>query len=110
MEGPLSDAVAEYDKLVKTLTRTAGVEAGQMFGKPCLKVKGKAFVAQHRGAVVFKLTAPQHAQAMAIEGAVLWDPSGKNHPMKEWVAIPATECKTYRAFAEAALDYASSNT
>ena len=103
------DAVAEYEKLVKTLTQVRGVQAGQMFGKPCLKVNGKAFVAQHHGAVVFKLTSPQHEMALSVEGAVLWDPSGKNRPMKEWVAIPASQCKNYRAFAKAALDYVSSN-
>ena len=105
----MSDAVSEYEKLVRALTKIQGVTAGQMFGKPCLKVNGKAFVAQHHGTVVFKLTSPQLEKALAVEGAVLWDPSGKARPMKEWVAIPASECKNYRALANAALEFVSSN-
>jgi hypothetical protein len=105
----MADAVAEYDKLVQALTQTPGVTAGQMFGKPCLKVNGKAFVAQHHEAVVFKLTAPQHARALAVAGAVLWDPSGKQRPMKEWVAVPAAGCKQFKALAQAALEYVSTD-
>ncbi len=105
----MADAVAEYEKLVQALTSTPGVTAGQMFGKPCLKVHGKAFVAQQHETVVFKLTAPHHARALAIAGALLWDPSGKNRPMKEWVAVPASGCKHYRALATAALEYVASS-
>ena len=85
----MSKAEAEYQKLVEALSSGEKTVAGQMFGKPCLKVGGKAFCAQHKDAVVFKLGAPAHAKAMSFTGAGLWDPSGKGRPMKEWVAIPA---------------------
>lgn len=84
-----------------------GVTASQTFAKPCLKINGKAFVAQHREAVVFKLTGAQHLKAAGLTGAVLWDPSGKGRPMKEWVALPASEAKHFKALSGAALAYVS---
>lgn len=52
-------------------------EAGQMFGKACIKVKGKAFLSQHKDWVVFKLSGEHHRHSLALDGATLWDPSGK---------------------------------
>ena len=99
------DAVEAYEKLQRLHVDDAAVAAGRMFGKPCLKVGGKAFVAQHLGTVVFKLSGDAHAQAMAQPGAALWDPSGKGRPMKEWVALPASASRRFEAFAKAALAY-----
>jgi hypothetical protein len=104
----MSDAVDAYGKLVLAFAETSGIVAGQMFGKPCLKINGKAFVAQHLETVVFKLHAPMHTKALSIKGATLWDPSGKGRPMKEWVAVPASESKRFMGFAKAALKYVSS--
>lgn len=101
----MANALAEYEKLVQTFAANAMVETGQMFGKVCLKVKGKAFVAQHKDTVVFKLPGDTHNSAMALAGAVLWDPSGKGRPMKEWVALTANHGKKFAALANAALDY-----
>ena len=71
----MSEAVADYETLVKLLTPTESVTAGQMFGKPCLKIHGKAFVARH--GEVFKLNSPHYDKALSLNGAELWDPSGK---------------------------------
>ncbi|WP_197047182.1 hypothetical protein [Paucibacter sp. KBW04] len=99
-------AAAAYQALCQTLLTNEGVSASQMFGKPCLKIHGKAFVAQHLQAVVFKLNGPAHAKALALPGAQLWDPSGKARPMKEWVAVPAVGSNTgFNALAQAALAY-----
>jgi hypothetical protein len=99
------DAVKEYEKLIASFDETDGVTISQMFGKACLKINGKAFVAQHLEVVVFKLSGADHARALGISGAALWDPSGKGRPMKEWVALPATASKHFDAFAMAALEY-----
>lgn len=56
----MATAATEYEKLVEKLAEGDAVTAAQMFGKPCLKVSGKAFVAQHKETVVFKLTGPEH--------------------------------------------------
>ncbi len=101
----MSNAIAECEKLVAIFGTTAGVAVGQMFGKACIKINGKAFVSQHKEAVVFKLTGAHHEKALALNGATLWDPSGKGRPMKEWVALPPTESKRFTAFTNAALAY-----
>jgi hypothetical protein len=101
----MTTALQEYEKLVASFDETDGVTISQMFGKPCLKINGKAFVAQHLELVVFKLSGIDHARALGISGAVLWDPSGKQRPMKEWVALPANSSKHFEAFANAALEY-----
>lgn len=93
----------QYAKLAALFAGQAGVVAGQMFGKSCLKVFGKAFIAQHRDTVVFKLAGSHHRRALAVHGAVLWDPSGKGRPMKAWVALPLDAHGMFEAFAHAAL-------
>jgi len=103
----MSKAVAEYEKLIASWGATEGVVASQMFGKPCLKANGKAFLAQHKDFVVFKLSGHEHRSALSIKGAELWDPSGKGRPMKEWVAVPAEDPKDFGAFAAAALGHVS---
>ncbi|GAB4093935.1 hypothetical protein [Flaviaesturariibacter terrae] len=65
-----------------------GAEKGQLFGKPCFKMNGKAFTCFFQNEMVFKLTGPAHAAALAVAGARLFDPSGKGRPMKEWVQVP----------------------
>lgn len=101
----MATAAGKYQDLVAQLEATEGVEAGQMFGKPCLKIHGKAFAAQHKETVVFKLSGADHAKALALAGAVLWDPSGKGRPMKEWVALEVTHSKHFSALAASALSY-----
>lgn len=103
----MADAISEYEKLVQSLTKTGGIDAGQMFGKPCLKIRGKAFMAQHKESVIFKLAGQHHKKAMSIAGAALWDPSGKGRPMKEWVALPVDARAQFAALSRAALAYVS---
>jgi hypothetical protein len=101
----MATAAGRYQDLVMRLEATEGIEAGQMFGKPCLKIHGKAFAAQHKETVAFKLGGATHARAIALSGAVLWDPSGKGRPMKEWVALPVTQSSRFDEMAEAAMSY-----
>jgi hypothetical protein len=105
----MPNAMQRYEELVATLSETDGVSVSQMFGKACLKINGKAFIAQHLEAVIFKLSGSHHEQAMTLRGAVLWDPSGKGRPMKEWVALPVSASKHFVAFANAALEYVAAD-
>jgi hypothetical protein len=98
-------AITAYENLVARLTTNKSVTSGQMFGKACLKVKGKAFISLHNEKLVFKLTGEPHQKAMALKGAELWDPSGKGRPMKEWVALPIAQARAFNALAENALAY-----
>lgn len=101
-------AAGAWQTLVTRFAGQDGVDAGQMFGKPCLKIHGKAFAAQHKETVVFKLAGVEHAQAIALDGAVLWDPSGKGRPMKEWVALTVVHARRFDTLADAALAYVGS--
>lgn len=77
----------------ETLFNTVGEQVndslkGQLFGKPCFKINTKAFTCFFQNEMVFKLTGKAHDEAMALVGTKLFDPSGKNRPMKEWVQVP----------------------
>ncbi|MGB0907475.1 MAG: hypothetical protein ACPGVT_08275 [Maricaulaceae bacterium] len=82
-----------------------GAESSQMFGKPCFKYSGKAFLCFFQDEMVFKLTGEPHAAALALSGAKLFDPSGKGRAMKEWVQIPESHSDQWEKFAEDALTY-----
>ena len=83
----------------------AGAEQSQMFGKPCFKINGKAFICFFEDSIVCKLTGDDHKKALALDGAVLFDPSGKKRPMKEWVQVPYTHKTKWKKLAAAAFEY-----
>lgn len=77
----------------------------QLFGKPCFKINGKAFICFFEGEMVFKLTGETHDEAMVFDGSKLFDPSRKGRPMKEWVQVPSDYEDSWEKFAVAALEY-----
>ncbi len=79
--------------------------ASQMFGKLCYKVNGKAFVCFFQNCMVFKLTSPDHAEALALPGAILFDPSGRGRAMKEWVQLPYDTHAVWQRLAQSARAY-----
>lgn len=80
-------------------------EQSQMFGKPCFKINGKAFVCFFQDCMVFKLSGDDHKEALALKGSVLFDPSGKGRAMKEWVQVPYIHYKKWEKYAKAAAAY-----
>lgn len=82
-------------------------EQSQMFGKPCFKINGKAFVCFYQNEMVFKLPGDELKEALSLEGSRLFDPSGKNRPMKEWVQVSFDHRDKWNSFAKAALNYVS---
>jgi hypothetical protein len=82
-------------------------EQSQMFGKPCYKINGKAFVSFFNDAMVFKLEGKAHKEAISLKGAQLFDPSGKKRPMKEWVQVPYEHQQHWGKFAREAMRYVS---
>lgn len=84
----------------------ADSEESQMFGKPCFKIHGKAFICFFADCMVFKLSGSPHKAALQLEAAMLFDPSGKGRPMKEWVQLPFRHEALWSGFAQAAYDYA----
>ena len=83
-------------------------ERSQMFGKPCFKINGKAFVCFFQNEMVFKLKGEPHSRALGLDGSKLFDPSGKNRAMKEWVQVPSSHSDKWTAFANEALKYVRS--
>jgi hypothetical protein len=93
----------QYDAIAQDLSSLA--TSSQMFGMPALKVGNKAFAGFHHGSMVFKLRGDTHAEALALPGSRLFDPSGRGRPMKEWVEVPAEYASHWPNFAEQALQY-----
>jgi hypothetical protein len=82
-----------------------GAVSGQLFGKPCYKTAGKAFICLFQQCMVFKLSGPVHAEALALEGAILFDPSGRGRAMKEWVQLPYAHAGQWQDYAAHAIAY-----
>ena len=55
--------------------------------------------------MVFKLSGDDHKNALALNGAKLFDPSGMNRPMKEWVVVPIKYSGKWESLAIEALKY-----
>ena len=82
------------------------VAVSAMFGKPALKdSRGKAFACLLDGEVAFRLgrATAAHAAALGLAGAHLFDPSGKDRPMKDWVSVPPEHAERWPEFAELAV-------
>ena len=100
------DPQAEYEAVVSEMMATTPTSSGKMFGMPCLKnSNGKAFAGYFEGEMVFKLGGASHAEALALSGAKLFDPSERGRPMKEWVVMPIEHVWEWLEFARDAFDY-----
>jgi hypothetical protein len=77
-----------------------------MMGMPAVKADGKLVCGFIRSqeAMVFKLPDPDaHAAALALDGALLFDPSGQGRPFREWVVVPTAHAAEWPRLAEQAL-------
>ncbi len=86
-------------------TKIPGAEQSQMFGKPCFKINGKAFICFFQNEMVFKLKGETHQEALGFDGSRLFDPSGKGRAMKEWVQVPSHYKEKWFDFACEAAKY-----
>lgn len=89
--------------------KLANAEQSQMFGKPCFKVNGKAFICFFQQEMVFKLPGEIYNESLQLSGSHLFDPSSKNRPMKEWIQIPYSHCNKWEQLAKEAMKYVSQN-
>lgn len=89
--------------------RLKQTEQGQLFGKPCFKTHGKAFICFFQNEMVFKLTGAIRTEALGLEGSQLFDPSGRKRPMKEWIQVSAVHQNKWSDFAREALKYVAGN-
>jgi hypothetical protein len=70
---------------------------------PTLKLNGKAIGGLWGDAMTFKLAPGALADALRIEGAQQFDPSGLGRPMKAWVVIPFSQSGEWERLARLAL-------
>lgn len=82
-----------------------GAVKSQMFGVPCFKIGSKAFVCFKVDTIIFKLSGDALKEALSLDGAKQFDPSGKNRPMKEWIELPYSYHSLWPKFAKLAIDY-----
>lgn len=96
-----------YQKIGEKFAAEQGCSISQMFGKPCLKSPNKkAFAAFQNDAMIFKLGKENITEFISkYEGAHLWDPSGKNRPMKDWLSIPNTYHQEWEKLSKRALAF-----
>jgi hypothetical protein len=82
-----------------------GVTRSAMFGRKGMMADGKVIACYLDDSVAFKLIAgtPEHAEAMALAGADLWEPGGMGRKFKDWVRVPESHEDTWGRFAEVAL-------
>jgi hypothetical protein len=80
-------------------------EQSQLFGKPCFKINKKAFVCFFQDSMVFKLEGISHTDALDLKDSKLFDPSGKNRPMKAWVQVSFEHKEKWESLAKLALDF-----
>ena len=84
-----------------------GSVKSQMFGVPCFKIGTKAYVCFSADTMIFKLSGDALNEALSLDGAKQFDPSGKNRPMKEWIQLPYAYHTLWPKFAKLAIDYVS---
>ncbi len=101
------DSAAQFETVAAAVTRSSSAVRGKMFGMPTLMIKGKAFAGLFKDAMVFKLGGENHAHALALPGARLFDPSGRGRAMKEWVEVPPKHAARWTGLARQALSYVS---
>lgn len=95
---------AAYESIAELLRQEGrDVISGSMFGKLCLKSSGKAFAAFYEDEMVFKLTEEERERALNLQGAGMWDPSGKHRPMKDWIQVPFAHVADWPPVARTAL-------
>lgn len=101
-------STAPEEAFHKSSEKLKEAQLSKLFGHPCYKINKKAFCCFYKEHMVFKLESDSHATALAIKGAQLFDPSGKNRPMKEWVQLPKESAEQWPSLAKAAYKYVKS--
>ena len=104
----MSAAEERYEEIATEFESKPGVKRAKMFGMPGLKVGKTAFAGLSGKDMVFKLGdgTDGHKKALKLDGATLWDPSGRNRPFKDWVRVPAINAAQWGLLADYALQRA----
>jgi hypothetical protein len=95
------DARSRYEDICDALTAWhPDARASRIFSMPCVKRGGRVVFGLSRTGMVFKLTDPaDHARALALPGAHLFDPSGRDQPFRQWVVVPPHQADAWEELA-----------
>jgi hypothetical protein len=101
------DPRARFDEIAADLeARDPDVQLGQMMGHPCIKAGGKIIASfqSEKDSIAFKLPDEgEREKALALEGAVPFEPMGMGRVMKEWVDVPVAHAAKWAELADSAL-------
>jgi hypothetical protein len=103
---PSETAVEALDLVVAELGDPA-ITRGRMMGRPIISWNGTMFGCLNGDTLALKLGAetPEHAAALQVAGAELFDPGGKSRPFRDWVSLPLDAAEEWIAFATCSLAY-----
>ena len=102
MSKPTEGSIARFSALLDELTRDVSVVRASMFGMPGIKRRGgKAFCGLYGDDMIFKLEGEDHARALSLKGAHLFEPMA-GRPMKAWIQVPPEHEAQYGDLARAA--------
>jgi hypothetical protein len=98
------DAEARFDAIVEDMA-PRGVLPGALFGARSLTVDGTAFACLKNDHLAVRLGvgSAAHAAALDLDGAALFDPSGKGRPFQDWVAVSTVHADEWPRLAEVGL-------
>ncbi|MGA1836092.1 hypothetical protein VD659_04090 [Herbiconiux sp. 11R-BC] len=112
MPAPVSsvEAVEHFDALAAELGDPA-IARGRMMGRLTLTRAGTMFACLNGDELGLKLGAgtPEHAAALAVPGAELFDPSGKGRPFRGWVSLPLDAAEQWLLVAGDALAFVAAD-
>ncbi len=99
-------AMEPHDRYLEVAGELAhlGVTTAKLFGHPALVSGRKSLACLSSTGLACRLGAatPEHARALALPGAELFDPSGAGRAMNDWVVVPFTDEAEWTEFAQAA--------
>ncbi|MEM8525979.1 MAG: hypothetical protein AAGG68_15175 [Bacteroidota bacterium] len=80
-----------------------------MFGVECYSINRRPFMLFYEEELVCKLFGEVHQEALALEGASLFNPKKNSKPMGNWVQIPFEHFKLWEYYAQLAREFVISN-
>jgi TfoX/Sxy family transcriptional regulator of competence genes len=89
------------------LPKDRRAEQKRLFGNPCCFVNGTMFTGVHEDQLIVRLSEPQRARLLTIEGAAIFEPM-KGRPMTEFVRVPPAMLENrrqLRGWVRRAFDY-----
>jgi hypothetical protein len=106
------DSRERYDEVAAHLdAREPDVQLGQMMGMPIIRYGGKIIAGYWHDMMAFKFADDgEREQALALDGAELFDPSGQGRSMRKWVAVPFAHAAKWEELADKALRFRRENT